>query len=69
MPCAVATRMSGAPMTADNRQYAATVLLEDVTWRLDRAMRWIYPELSKMTLLELVDEVEEQLWRLRDLEK
>jgi len=56
-------------MTADNRQYAATILLEDVTWRLDRAMRWIYPELSKMTLLELVDEVEEQLWRLRDLEK
>lgn len=53
----------------DNQGRAATVMLEDVTWRLDRALRAIYPDLQKMTLLELVEEVENQLWRLSDLEK
>ena len=52
-----------------NKEYAATVLLEDVTWRLDRALRDIYPDLQKMTLLELLDEMENQLWRLHELEK
>jgi len=56
-------------MTADNRQYAATILLEDVTWRLERAVHELYPGLPEMTLLELVEEVEDQLWRLHDLEK
>ena len=56
-------------MTADNRQYAATILLEDVTWRLARALGHTNPtqKMDATRFLELVDEAEEQLWRLRDL--
>jgi len=54
----------------DNKEYAATVLLEDVTWRRAQALGDNTPtRLTNHTLLELLEEVEEQLWRLHDLEK
>jgi len=54
-------------MTADNQEYAASVMLVDVNWRLAQALGWD-TETTNHTTLELLEEVEEQLWRLHDLE-